>query len=55
MAEIDSMDLRVDKPKSGGSGTSNDGNIARRAFENTDFLSECLGSMPNCFTISKLF
>lgn len=37
------LGLRVDKPKSGGSGTTNDGNTARRAFENVEMLSECLG------------
>lgn len=35
--------LKVDKPKSGRSGTSNDGHIARRAFSNTDLFADCLG------------
>ncbi|KYN08447.1 hypothetical protein ALC62_00569 [Cyphomyrmex costatus] len=37
------LGLRVDKPKSGGSGTTNDGNTACRAFTNAKTLSECLG------------
>lgn len=37
------LGLIVDKPKPGGSGTTNDGNTARRAFENPEILSECLG------------
>lgn len=39
----DKLGLKVDKVKAGGSGTSNDGNTARRAFENPEILSECLG------------
>ena len=35
--------LVVDKPRSGGSGTSNDGNTARRIFSNTDVSSKILG------------
>ena len=34
------MGLVVDQPKSGGAGTSNDGNTARRAFRDVDKLSE---------------
>jgi len=37
------LGLSVDKPRSGGSGTSNDGNTARRAFKNINCLAECLG------------
>lgn len=37
------LGLNVDKPKSGGCGSTNDGNTARRAFENVDLLAECLG------------
>lgn len=37
------LGLLVDKPRSNGSGTSNDGNTARRAFENIDCFAECLG------------
>jgi len=37
------MNLRVDFPLPGGSGTSNDGNTARRAFANYEQLSEILG------------
>jgi hypothetical protein len=37
------LGLKVDKPKAGGSGTSNDGNTARRAFEDPKLFSECLG------------
>jgi len=33
----------VDKPKPGGSGITNDGNTARRAFEKPDLLVKCLG------------
>lgn len=36
------LGLRVDKSKPGGSGTTNDGNTARKAFTNTKILSECL-------------
>ena len=34
------MGLVVDQSKSGGSGSSNDGNMARRAFRDVDQLSE---------------
>ncbi|CAL1671862.1 unnamed protein product [Lasius platythorax] len=37
------LDLRVDKPKVGGSGTTNDGNTARRAFEHPDSFADYLG------------
>lgn len=37
------LGLNVDKPKPGGSGTTNDGNTARRAFEKPDLLAELLG------------
>lgn len=37
------LGLNVDKPKPGGCGNTNDGNTARRAFEDTDLLAECLG------------
>lgn len=37
------LGLIVDKPVSGGSGNSNDGNTARRAFEKPEILAECLG------------
>lgn len=37
------LGLNVDKPKPGGCGNTNDGNTARRAFENVDLLAECLG------------
>lgn len=37
------LSLIVDQPKAEGSGTSNDGNTARRAFQNVDLLSQCLG------------
>jgi hypothetical protein len=40
---IDRLSLRVDFPKPGGSGTSNDGNTARRAFQNYDVFSEITG------------
>jgi len=36
------MDLIVDVPKSSGSGTSNDGNTARRAFQNAEKFAEIL-------------
>lgn len=35
--------LKVDKPKSGGGGTSNDGNTARRAFNNTELFADSIG------------
>ena len=35
--------LRVDIPKPGGSGTTNDGNTARRAFANPTLFARCLG------------
>src|SRR5262249_22588312 len=34
--------LQVDKPKPGGSGTTNDGNTARRAFESPDSFANYL-------------
>lgn len=34
--------LKADKPKSGGGGTSNDGNTAHRAIENPDLFADCL-------------
>ncbi|KMQ89308.1 dna-mediated transposase [Lasius niger] len=37
------LGLRVDKPKAGGSGTTNDGNTARRAFEHPDSFADYLG------------
>lgn len=36
------MGLNVDKPKQNGSGSSNDGNTARRAFSNVELLSSIL-------------
>ena len=36
------MGLVVDRPKEGGSGTSNDGNTARRAFQNADLTAKIL-------------
>ena len=36
------MGLVVDRPKEGGSGTSNDGNTARRAFQNADLTANIL-------------
>ena len=35
--------LHVDKPKSNGSGSTNDGNTARRAFLNTDTFASIVG------------
>lgn len=35
--------LRVDKPKAGGSGNTNDGNTARRAFRNPKLFANSLG------------
>lgn len=37
------LGLNVDKPKSGGAGNTNDGNTARRAFEDPDLFAKCLG------------
>lgn len=37
------LGLRVDYPAAGGSGNSNDGNTARRAFANYELFSEILG------------
>lgn len=37
------MGLHVDKPRQNGSGNSNDGNTARRAFSNPELLSLILG------------
>ncbi|EFN87480.1 hypothetical protein EAI_09658, partial [Harpegnathos saltator] len=37
------LGLNVDKPKPRGYGNTNDGNTARRAFEDADLLAECLG------------
>jgi len=37
------LGLKVDKPKAGGSSSSNDGNTARRAFQDPKLFSECLG------------
>ena len=39
----DEMGLVVDMPRSGGSGTTNDGNTARRAFGDVDRLSQVTG------------
>lgn len=36
------LGLIVDKPRSGGSGNSNDGNTARKAFHNPDIMSKIL-------------
>ncbi|XP_071638500.1 uncharacterized protein [Temnothorax longispinosus] len=38
----DKLGLIVDKPKAGGSGNTNDGNTARRAFKNADIFADCL-------------
>lgn len=37
------LGLRVDQPKARGSGTTNDGNTARRAFEHPDSFANYLG------------
>ena len=39
---LDKMSLVVDVPKTGGSGTSNDGNCARTAFRNHEELANIL-------------
>ena len=36
------LGLKVDQPRSGGSGTSNTGIVAKRAFDNSELLSEIL-------------
>ncbi|XP_071579803.1 uncharacterized protein [Temnothorax nylanderi] len=36
------LGLIVDKPKTGSSGNTNDGNTARRAFKNADIFADCL-------------
>lgn len=38
------LGLRVDKPKTGGCGSSNDGNTARRAFDEYEVFAEILGA-----------
>lgn len=38
----DKLGLIVDKPKTGGNGNTNDGNTARRAFQNADIFANCL-------------
>lgn len=49
------LGLIVDKPKSGGSGTSNDGNTARRFFSNSEISAEITGIkkdlIDRCWTI----
>ena len=40
---IEELGLRVDFPRQGGSGTSNDGNTARRAFKHFDLFSSITG------------
>ncbi|KAF0306750.1 hypothetical protein FJT64_002371 [Amphibalanus amphitrite] len=37
------MGLRVDEPRAGGSGNSNDGNTARRAFRSPAEFAACTG------------
>ena len=37
------LGLNVDKPRAGGSGMSNTGNVARRFFENADKVAEITG------------
>ena len=37
------MGLRVDEPRAGGSGNSNDGNTARRAFRSPADFAACTG------------
>ena len=46
------MGLIVDRPKASGSGTSNDGNTSRRAFQNEQLFSEITGLN---FEIIKVF
>lgn len=41
------MGLHVDKPKANGSGTTNDGNTARRAFSQTELLASITGINVN--------
>jgi len=48
----ENMGLIVDKPKIGGYGTTNDGNTARRAFENPTFLAKYLNL--NCQLLCNL-
>lgn len=49
------LGLIVDKPKSGGSGTSNDGNTARRFFSNSEISAKIIGIkkelIDRCWTI----
>ncbi|EFN84310.1 hypothetical protein EAI_13204, partial [Harpegnathos saltator] len=42
----DKLALIVDKPKPGGSGTTNDGNTAHKAFEKPELLAEYLDLDP---------
>lgn len=37
------MELRVDKPKPGGSGSTNDGNTACRPYKDPNLFAQCLG------------
>lgn len=37
------LGLKVDLPKAGGCGTTNDGNTARRAFQQPELFANCLG------------
>ena len=42
----DEIGLLVDTPRAGGSGTSNTGNTARKAFQNESKFAEILGIDP---------
>lgn len=42
----DELGLKEDKPKPGGSGSTNDGNTARRTFQKPELFAECLGLNP---------
>lgn len=52
------LGLHVDKPRAGGSGTSNTGNVARRFFENAVAVAEITGlnlpAIQRCGTILQV-
>ncbi|XP_065678280.1 uncharacterized protein LOC136093223 [Hydra vulgaris] len=52
LAFQEKIGLIVDRPKAGGSGTSNDGNTSRRAFQNEQLFSEITGLN---FELIKMF
>lgn len=49
------MGLKIDQPRQGGAGTSNDGNMARRFFANPEMSSLITGLKKNLLNVLQQY